>query len=476
MAYTAVDKALSFFRPYNHTGTGSSGTVTDVGFTPDMFWHKNRANNQGHGIIDSVRGNGNYISPNTTNAQLSDVGSYGITSGGFTFPNGDAFFNGNGNQIIFWSWLMGGTAPSQTYKVVVVSDSGNKYRFRNSTDTATFGSSAVTLDLQEGGTYTFDVSDSTMNSHPFVIGTAANSSEYSTGVTYKLDGVTKTYSQYTSGFSSATSRQLIITVANSAPALYYWCSVHSGMGGAINTNTTFGSSNFDGTLQSTVSANTTAGFSIIRYTGNATNSTVGHGLGATPDLMMVKNLTSSGGSAEHWRVQHNKVSASNVLYLNRDVAQDSNGDFQSTYPTSSSFSISSADGCNKTGEAHIAYCFTSIPGYSKFGTYIGNNSASNGPFVWTGFKPEFTIVKRYDVANDWNMQAYENNENGIDKALQANSNGAELVDGGYKIDKLSNGFKMKEAGSETNADGGLYIYMAIGQTLVGSNNVPATAQ
>ena len=231
MAYTSTDKAISFFRPYNHTGTGSSGTVTDVGFTPDMFWHKNRANNQGHGIIDSVRGNGNYISSNTQNAQLSDVGSYGITTGGFTFPNGDAFFNGSGNQIIFWSWLMGGTAPTKTYKVVVVSDSGNKYRFRNSTDTATFGSSAVTLDLQEGGTYTFDVSDSTMNSHPFVIGTAANSSEYSTGVTYKLDGVTKTYSQYTSGFSSATTRQLIITVAGSAPTLYYNCSVHSGMGG-----------------------------------------------------------------------------------------------------------------------------------------------------------------------------------------------------------------------------------------------------
>tara|TARA_Y100001937_G_C7008684_1_gene279905 strand:- start:46 stop:792 length:747 start_codon:yes stop_codon:yes gene_type:complete len=248
------------------------------------------------------------------------------------------------------------------------------------------------------------------------------------------------------------------------------------MGGAINTNTTFGSSNFDGTLQSTVSVNTTAGFSIIRYTGNATNSTVGHGLGATPDLILVKNLISSGGSAEHWRAQHNEVSASNVLYLNRDVAQDSNGDFQSTYPTSSSFSISSADGCNKSGEAHIVYCFTSKTGYSKFGSFTGNNSASSGPFVYTGFKPVFHIIKRYDVANDWNLQSHEMTKNGIDKALQANSNTAELVNGGYKVDKLSNGFKMREAGSETNADGGLYIYMAIGQTLVGSNNVPATAQ
>ena len=123
--------------------------------------------------------------------------------------------NGNGgSNIVSWNWRAGGAAPTKTYKVVVVSDSGNKYRFRNSADTATFGTSAVTLDLQEGGTYTFDVSDSTVNSHPFVLGTSSGvDGSYSTGVTYKLDGVTKTYSQYTSGFSSATSRQLIITVA-----------------------------------------------------------------------------------------------------------------------------------------------------------------------------------------------------------------------------------------------------------------------
>ena len=90
-----------------------------------------------------------------------------------------------------------------------------------------------------------------MNSHPFVLGTSSGTDgSYSTGVTYKLDGVTKTYSQYTSGFSSATTRQLIITVAASAPTLYYNCSVHSGMGGAINTNSTFGSSNFGGSAQS----------------------------------------------------------------------------------------------------------------------------------------------------------------------------------------------------------------------------------
>ena len=106
-----------------------------------------------------------------------------------------------------------------------------------------------------------------MSGHPFVIGTAANGSVYSTGVTYQLDGASVTYSAYTSGYSSATTRKLIITVPASAPVLYYWCSIHSGMGGQVNTNSTLGSSNFAGSVQSIVKVNATAGFSIITYTG-----------------------------------------------------------------------------------------------------------------------------------------------------------------------------------------------------------------
>ena len=470
MAYTATDKAISFFRPYNHTGTGSSGTVTDVGFTPDMFWHKNRANNQGHGIIDSVRGNGNYISPNTQNQQLSDVGAYGITSGGFTFPNGDAFFNGSGNQIIFWSWLMGGTAPTKTYKVVVVSDSGNKYRFRNSTDTATFGSSAVTLDLQEGGTYTFDVSDSTLNSHPFVIGTAANSSEYSTGVTYKLDGVTKTYSQYTSGFSSATSRQLIITVAASAPALYYWCSAHSGMGGAINTNSTYGSSNFDGAIQSRCHANTTTGCSIVKWTGSGSAQTVGHDLGQKPDIFFVKRL----GSSTNWTVYTDAIDGTNDYFtLN---ATNSKNDSSNPVATSTVFQKNDTN-----SEEVIAYCFASKPGFSRISTYMGNGS-SDGPMVYTGFKPSFVLYKGAlggNAVDNWEIQdnARHTNSPGNpqDESLYPNINNAEGQDVTDRMDFYANGFKMRTNGVDYNGDGQTYLYMAFGQTLVGSNNIPATA-
>ena len=479
MAYTATDKAISFFRPYNHTGTGSAGTVTDVGFTPDMFWHKNRANNQGHGLIDSVRGNGNYISPNTTNAQLSDVGSYGITSGGFTFPNGDAFFNGSGNQIIFWSWLMGGTAPSQTYKVVVVSDSGNKYRFRNSTDTATFGSSAVTLDLQEGGTYTFDVSDSTMNSHPFVLGTSSGvDGSYSTGVTYKLDGVTKTYSQYTSGFSSATSRQLIITVAASAPTLYYNCSVHSGMGGQINTNSTHGSSNFDGAGQSLVCANTTTGCSIVKYSGTGSSQTIGHGLGAAPDMMWIRRTDGT----EDWAVYHSGHGGINYYQaLNTTEARQSNTNRFSAAPDALDFTVNTHSAVNHSGGTHIAYCFTNKPGFSKMGTYVGNGS-TDGPYVYTGFKPSFVMYKGMTgsgTTDNWeiidNARHTNSPGNPQDDVLYPNLNNAEGQDATDRLHLYSNGFKMVTSGSDYNGNGVTYIYMAFGQTIVGSNNIPATA-
>ena len=225
MAYTTIDKCKSHYETKLYSGDGGTQTITGLSHQPDMTLVKSRTTTDGWTLQDAVRGYGSttklatYDSSKENDSGGGSYGNYGYqsaaTADGFTMVAGSnpGQNNKSGNNYCSWNWKAGGTAPTKTYKVVVVSDSGNKYRFRNSTDTATFGTSAVTLDLQEGGTYTFDVSDSTMNSHPFVIGTAANSSEYSTGVTYKLDGVTKTYSQYTSGFSAATSRQLIITVA-----------------------------------------------------------------------------------------------------------------------------------------------------------------------------------------------------------------------------------------------------------------------
>ena len=477
MAYSTINKHALHFKTHLFSGTGSSNAQTGVGFAPDLLWFKNRQSTADHSFYDTVRGAEKRLKSNSNaveSTQNNGVTAFG--SDGFTVGDHSGV-NGNGNNICAWSWLAGGTAPTQTYKVVVVSDSGNKYRFRNSGDTATFGASAVTLDLQEGGTYTFDVSDSTLNSHPFVIGTAANSSEYSTGVTYKLDGVTKTYSQYTSGFSAATTRQLIITVADSAPALYYWCSQHSGMGGAINTNATHGSSNFDGNIQSLVSANTTAGISVVRYTGDGSSSaTIGHGLGGLIDQIWQKDLTAT----DSWHIKSKGMSSGYNLYFNNSNQAQNPSDGSIDNFTATTFGFNANGGnvnaVNENSIPCIAYCFRSITGFSQAGQYTGNG-ASNGTFVYTGFAPSFIMIKNTDLsAENWlihdNARRTFNPNNTF---LYPNLDVVEAVNNSYPIDFLSNGFKLRNSNDQWNGSGHPYIYLAFGQSMVGSNNVPANA-
>ena len=235
-----------------------------------------------------------------------------------------------------------------------------------------------------------------------------------------------------------------------------------------------GVSNSDGSTASTVNVNTTSGFSIVRYTGPGGASTVGHGLGSAPKVVIVKSITSNLG----WRVYHYSVGATKTLYLNESNAATTDSlVWNNTAPTSTVFSIGSASEVSADYSDFIAYCFSEVKGFSKFGSYTGNGS-TDGTFVYTGFKPAFVIVKRTDLANDWNMQDTKrqlyNGQDGV--SLHANAFSSEAGIGtGYEVDYLSNGFKRRNAGSETNASGGTYIYMAFAEEpLVGDN--PATAR
>tara|TARA_Y100000589_G_scaffold324300_1_gene360262 strand:- start:170 stop:1618 length:1449 start_codon:yes stop_codon:yes gene_type:complete len=481
MAYTTINKSTAHFNTKLYTGNGGSNSITGIGFQPDFVWSKCRDDSHNHQLFDSVRGATNRLRSDTNGVETTHAESLKtFDSDGFTMGT-QTNVNQNSATYVSWNWLAGGTAPTKTYKVVVVSDSGNKFRFRDTADTTTFGSSAVTLDLQEGGTYTFDGSDSTNSSHPFVLGTSSGvDGSYSTGVTYKLDGVTKTYSQYTSGYSSATSRQLIITVASGAPTLYYNCSVHSGMGGQINTNTTFGSSNFDGNLQSLVSANSTAGISIVRYTGNGSASaTLGHGLGGVLNQIWQKDLTAT----DSWHCNTNApgtdlgMSSGYGLYFNNDNTAQNPADGSMDNFTATTFGFNANGGnvnaVNENNIPCIAYCFRSVPGFSSFGYYLGNGDV-NGPFINTGFKPAFVMTKRHNGTSDWLI--CDNKRPGynvINKKLFPNTSGTE--DSYDSFDFVSNGFKIRSSGSGHNADGAKFVYMAFGQTCVGSNNIPATA-
>jgi len=230
-------------------------------------------------------------------------------------------------------------------------------------------------------------------------------------------------------------------------------------------------------IASTGSANQDVGFSICTYTNTNTN-TIKHGLDVVPDVIIAKTLGVSGS----WFLGSEKMLGGWNKKLNLDstgaVATETRPFYPgSAAPTSSVFSSDqSVFGAGGSAtETMIAYCFAEKQGYSKFGSYIGNGNA-NGPMIYTGFKPAFVIIKRTSSGgDDWVM--YDNKRNTfnvLDKRLNPNSNGAEQDTD--ILDFLSNGFKLRGTPDYVNGNGSTYIYMAFGQTLVGTNNIPANAR
>ena len=249
---------------------------------------------------------------------------------------------------------------------------------------------------------------------------------------------------------------------NNASTYVSWCWDANGTG----------VSNTAGTITSTVSANTTSGFSIVSYTGTATNATVGHGLGVAPSMIIVKKR----GGTSNWNVYHkNLTSANYYLILNDASAQITTNDpWNNTAPTSTVFSIKGTAGdVNTSATTHIAYCFAEVKGYSKFGKYTGNGS-TDGTFVYTGFSPAFVLIKNTTAANSWVIKDSKRpSYNPASNYVYAQATNIEATD--IPFDFLSNGFKTRATGGDTN--NGTYIYMAFAENpFVSSKSIPTTAR
>ena len=231
------------------------------------------------------------------------------------------------------------------------------------------------------------------------------------------------------------------------------------------------SSNTDGDITTTVQASTTAGFSIATYTGNGgSNQTLGHGLGAEPDIVIFKDRNSTSA----WRVFVRLLGASKFLNLDTgDAAQTSSNIFPSH--SSTTIGVEQNDVMNKSGSNHVMYSFRSIQGYSKIGSYSGNSS-SDGTFVYTGFKPAWIMIKNIDATQSWWM--FDNKRqgyNGGDVRLRADRDTAEAT--GSKVDFVSNGFKWRDGDNAWNVSGNDFIYIAIAEhPFVSSEGVPTTAR
>ena len=341
MAYITF-QPNDYFNTKLYTGTGSSNSITGVGFQPDWVWIKNRGNTESHALFDAVRGVTKRIVSNSTGAEETNANTVtAFGTDGFTVGT-NAGVNGSGISTVAWNWKANGS----------------------------------------------------------------------------------------------------------------------------------GSSNTDGSTASTVSVNTTAGFSIVKWTGSGSATTIGHGLGVTPKIIMLKNTSEVYG----WQVYH--ASLGNTKYLaldSTDAEATSSESWNNTSPTSTVFSVGASDSNNKSGNTIIAYCFAEKTGFSKFGSYIGNGSTW-GTFVNCGFKPAWIIAKRTSDVEDWFMYDTKRDPiNVADTRLKANGNPGEATNLG--VDFLSNGFKWRSNTAGYNASGSTYIYMAFAEEpVVASTGDPATAR
>jgi hypothetical protein len=230
-------------------------------------------------------------------------------------------------------------------------------------------------------------------------------------------------------------------------------------------------SNTSGSTTTTVQANQDAGFSIVTYVsnGNAANQTLGHGLGVAPDVIISKRR---GGTAD-WMVYHKSLGVGSIIYLSSGNAASTSSPPYKDTPTSTVFSTQNQF---QASDNFVSYCFAEKQGYSKFGSYVGNGNA-DGPFVYTGFKPAFIMVKSISATGSWRIwDSARDPFNDANNTVHADLNTAENAHGSDGADILSNGFKARDTGSWHNASGVSYIYMAFAENPFVAGGVPTTAR
>jgi hypothetical protein len=219
------------------------------------------------------------------------------------------------------------------------------------------------------------------------------------------------------------------------------------------------STNTSGTITSTVSVNATAGFSIVTYTGTGVAATIGHGLGVAPKFYIVKRRN---GGTDYWCCYHTSIGATKGIYLNTNDPAGTSDLWNNTEPTSSVFSVKTTGGVNASGGTYVAYCWSEIAGFSKFGSYVGNTS-TDGPFVYCGFRPKYILIKN-TTSYDWHIfDAARNSYNITNSSLKTNQSSAEYTNNDVSYDFLSNGFKVRGTDLALNANGNTMIYAAFAE-------------
>jgi hypothetical protein len=441
----ADDAEVEAFNTITWRGDGS-GTFkprTGVGFSPDLVWIKNRNGSNHHLLFDSVRGAGSNkeLSSNNTTAEgglslsgydwLSSFDSDGLTTQ-WSGSNIPYYTNQNGYGYVAWCWDAGANyTPTGHSSVTYTGNSGTQ-----KISGMGFQPDLVWIKARNTSSFYHHISDSVRGFDK-----------------YLFPNVTLAEETNTTRVISTTNDGMILGNKNDTNTGYNYVAWgwDAGDGDPV--------SNTDGSITSTVKASAANGFSIVSYIGTGANATIGHGLGATPDWIIVKNRDRSA----NWIVWHNALNQNQILELSTTAAvQTDNIFWNNTLPTSTVFSVAGPgdNSTNASGEDIIAYCFSEVSGASKFGTYTGNGSAT-GPSITTGFRVGWLMVKRTDANEEWVIyDASRDPFNPNSKQLNANRSDAEYDRAAANVDFNSDGFQIKTSDGWVNANGGTYIYAA----------------
>ena len=233
---------------------------------------------------------------------------------------------------------------------------------------------------------------------------------------------------------------------------------------------------------SAYSIDTTAKFGVYKYTGNGSGSqTIAHGLGGTPTCVIFKQTSGT----EQWRVHYMKAPNpySQMLLLNTNATESSQNNGLSAV-SSTTITFGNDGAYNANGGTYVCYIFCDVTGYCKNGSYLGDGNTF-GPFIYTGFKPSFVMVKKATGSGDsWFINDDHRTAQGLDGIggnpnsyyMRPNEQSAEGTSASLAIDLLSNGFKIRGNDTAYNNDNSTYVYTAFGQPLVAGSNIPSTAR
>ena len=429
----------------SYTGNGSTnGTMVETGFEPAFVMVKATNLDRNWVILDNKRGYGNNLSANTSLAEYLTSNGQGMEvqflSNGFQIETSSSWINNNTTNYIY---LAIAADPDTTTPTVENSFDVVTYDGRSTTgtvDVATdFKPDLVWIKCRGTGHHHYIV-DSVRGANKVLSSNLTSSDPAFTPdefTSFNEDG-------FTVNFTSGGGR----TAYSSDGPYVAWCwkaGDHDDNLPQINT---------EGTIDSIVSVNDAAGFSIVSWTSSGSVATVGHGLSQAPEIIITKNRGNTGA----WSVYSSELGNTKRLRLNENFAEETNTVWGNTSPTNSVFTQDVTGGTTEV----IAYCFTSIAGYQKIGTYNGGSSGSSN-VIATGFKPRFLLVKRTDAAGDaWQMfDSIRGGGDTFDNYVQANESAAETSYSLREVNFASNGFYWTNAESGTNISGGTYIYLAI---------------